>query len=186
MELGSLIHMRRFPGVLTAAPEAIVSPLIRRVRSGPNCPFPSMPDSLWHTGTGWSRIRSFLETQRLRRPRIDVIVQSIDRSPHVFGHKRRPAYWHAELRSIVRIGRDKRRLRADRSTYYSDERVRGPSSRQDVAPRSCDPYPGKQREISRSWMCRVTYRYVQFIRSYDVEAGIVILTPELNATGGKK
>ena len=42
---------------------------------------------------------------------------------------------------------------------------------------------GKKREISRSWMCRVTYRYVQFIRSHDTEAGLAILPPELNARG---
>ena len=52
MELGSLIHLRMFSGVLSAAPEAIVSLLIRCVRSGPNCPFPAMPDTLWQPRHG--------------------------------------------------------------------------------------------------------------------------------------
>jgi hypothetical protein len=38
---------------------------------------------------------------------------------------------------------------------------------------------GKQREESRCWVCGVTYWYVQFIRSHDVEAGVAILPPEL-------
>jgi hypothetical protein len=40
---------------------------------------------------------------------------------------------------------------------------------------------GKQRQESRTWVCRVTYRYVQFIRSYNVEAGVAILPPILMA-----
>jgi hypothetical protein len=38
---------------------------------------------------------------------------------------------------------------------------------------------GKQREEGRSWVCRVTYRYVQFIRSHDIEAGVTIFPPKL-------
>jgi hypothetical protein len=38
---------------------------------------------------------------------------------------------------------------------------------------------GKQREESWSGVCRVTYRYVQFICSHDVEAGVAKLPPKL-------
>jgi hypothetical protein len=38
---------------------------------------------------------------------------------------------------------------------------------------------GKQREESRSWGSRVTYRHVQFIRRHDIEAGVGILPPKL-------
>ena len=40
---------------------------------------------------------------------------------------------------------------------------------------------GKQREKSRSWVRRVTYRYVQLIRSHDIEARVAILPPILMA-----
>jgi len=38
---------------------------------------------------------------------------------------------------------------------------------------------GKQREESRSWVSRITYRYVQFIRSHDIQSGVAILPPKL-------
>jgi len=37
----------------------------------------------------------------------------------------------------------------------------------------------KQSEESRSWVCWIAYRYVQFIRGRDIEAGVAILPPEL-------
>jgi hypothetical protein len=40
---------------------------------------------------------------------------------------------------------------------------------------------GKQRQESRGGVCRVTYRYVEFIRSYNVEAWVSILPPILMA-----
>ena len=40
---GSFNHTRRFSGVFSAAPDAIVARLIKCVRSGPNRPFATVP-----------------------------------------------------------------------------------------------------------------------------------------------
>ena len=181
---GFRIHRRRFSGVFGTAPEAIVSRLIRCVRSGPKRPSATVPVTVWQLMQAVvSKILPPLGCRVTQLRRLTLLLESSGRTHRASGHRRAAASWRAAFRNTARTVPGRDRSRADRSTCCSDDWESDRSCPPDGEPRSCDRYRPKQREEGRSRVRRVAHRNVQFIGRHDVQLRIAILPPELMPDG---
>jgi len=160
--------------VFCAAPAAIVSRLIRCVRSGPKWPLATVParcDRLMQAVV--SNIRCPWKPHQSRLP-VGVAAESSDRSQRAAERRRAAASWRAAYRNTAHTvpnklpphGIDPHAVRMVGNQISLTREARDPEAV--VRIRREEPDEGRRRVIV------IANRHVQFIRSHDTQPRITV------------
>ena len=184
---GFWIHRRRFSGVFSAAPEAMVARLIRCVRSGPKRPFAAVPRDRVAVDAGGG-FEDSPAGSRACRPRVAGSLLRANPRVEILAAVHRDAQQHLGVLgpAILRALAEKdARCGAGRSTCCSTRfGIRSVLPAKLRNPEAVVGVGGKQLQECRRRMSGVAHRNVQLVRGDDAEPRIAELPPELVPDGG--